>query len=136
MTKLVAVYGTLKRGFGNHRVMQMDNGQYFASGRTKTAWTMYGGYGYPRVVEQVREDGVGVKVEVFECDSVDNMDRLEGHPRFFQRKPVVIQLEPPFPVEAGETGTVEAWMYFHPPLEEGQGQIEEDGEWKGGKGAF
>jgi len=128
MTKLVAVYGTLKRGFGNHRVLEMDNGEYVGTGRTVKPWTMYGGHGFPRVVEQERSDGVGVHVELFECPDVSNMDMLEGHPRFFERKEVEVAIYNDTEIQE----VVTAWMYFHPPISNSHAELQEDGVWMGG----
>lgn len=131
MTKLVAVYGTLKRGYGNHRVMQMDNGVFVSEALTVLPYKMYGGRGFPRVVEELRDDIVQVRVEVFECEEVDNMDRLEGHPSFFERKEIEVYV-PGFDGEEVMT----AWMYFHPPIGNSYGELQEDGEWTGGGNVY
>jgi gamma-glutamylaminecyclotransferase len=128
MSKLVAVYGTLKRGYGNHRVMQMDDGIFIAEALTVLPYKMYGGVGFPRVVEELRDDDIQVRVEVFECDEVENMDRLEGHPNFFERKEIEVYV----PGMDGEE-LMTAWMYFHPPIGSGYGELQEDGEWVGGQ---
>jgi gamma-glutamylcyclotransferase (GGCT)/AIG2-like uncharacterized protein YtfP len=131
MTQLIAVYGTLKQGGSNRRVMEADNGSFVSKGTTVSKFTMFGGYGFPRVIYDGPETS-NIHVEVFEVDNLDNMDRLEGHPNFFERKPITIQLEPPFPLEVGETGLVEAWMYFHPHLDanEHAEYIQTDGYWE------
>jgi len=128
MSKLVAVYGTLKRGYGNHRVMEMDGGTFVAEALTVQPYKMYGGYGFPRVVDELRDDNIQVTVEVFECEDVKHMDRLEGHPHFFERKEIDVYV----PGMDGEE-VMTAWMYFHPPISNGNAELQANGNWKGGQ---
>ena len=136
-TKLVAVYGTLKQGYGNHHVMQADKGEFVSAGVTVLPFKMFGGWGFPRVVEEMNMDGNGVHVEVFECPDVQHMDSLEGHPHFFCRKEVEVVIDVTTEEDIALSGgmlqgsyeKVTAWMYFHPPTE---GEVLESGCWTGG----
>ena len=132
MNNLIAVYGTLKQGGSNQRVLDADRGHLLGKGTTVNNYTMFGGYGFPRVVFE--GDTCPIHVEVYAMDGLDNMDSLEGHPNFFRRRKVLIQLETPFPLEVGESGVVESWMYFHPPIrqaDEDYGlEIQADGNWE------
>lgn len=102
LTQKVAVYGTLKRGHGNHRLLQFA--PFLGGGKTKSK--------YPLVVSGLPymydNKGVGhnVEVEVYECDHHDmrDLDMLEGHPNFYRRKVIPIQMN------NGEV--IDAWVYF------------------------
>ena len=123
MTQLIAVYGTLKQGGSNRRVMEADNGSFVSKGTTVSKFTMFGGYGFPRVIYDGPETS-NIHVEVFEVDNLDNMDRLEGHPNFFCRREIDVALE--------DGATTKAWMYFHPHLDanEHAEYIQSDGYWE------
>lgn len=122
MTQLIAVYGTLKRGGSNEHVLEADNGIFVGAGTTKAKYTMFGGWGFPRVIDSGRPLS-NIHVEVYEVDSMDNMDRLEGHPDFFCRKPTRVVLS------SGKV--VDVWMYFHPHIEESEHTpVQLDGNWR------
>lgn len=98
----VAVYGTLKEGYSNHRLMQ--DADFINSGVTKSK--------YPLIVDGLPymfdKKGVGhnVKVEVYDCDHITmhRLDVLEGHPTFYCRKRIPITLD------CGDE--IVAWVYF------------------------
>lgn len=102
---LVFVYGTLKRGFGNHRVMQMAGGQFVCEGKTADRLPLIQ-HGLPFLLDQPGH-GHHVEGEIFRVPDRDGwkrLDRLEGHPDFYCRKLINIM---------GEDGeTYEAWTYF------------------------
>lgn len=85
----VAVYGTLKRGFGNHRLL--EKAEFIGVGDTLPFFDMISFGGYPGVISGTES----IKVEVFEVsdqDTIDNLDFLEGHPSFFRRDDTHIKL--------------------------------------------
>ena len=131
MSHKIAVYGTLKQGGSNQCVMDADGGKYIGKGVTLEKFTMFGGYGYPRVVWD--GDTSTIQCEVYEVDSLDNMDSLEGHPDFFERKEIKVEIDPDlesgYRFDIGDTPLV--WMYFHPPIrnEYSSGPIVQDGYW-------
>lgn len=104
-TPLVAVYGTLKRGFGNHRVLQDAGGEFVAIARSVTPFPLVVS-GLPYLLDRPGE-GYQVEVELYRVSTLEGLrrlDRLEGHPDFYRRR-----------VEAfkQEDGTaVDAWVYF------------------------
>lgn len=102
--QLVAVYGTLKRGFGNHRLL--SNATFLGSGTTKDKYRLCVS-GLPYMLKGVSEEGHNVEVEVYDCNPFEmyNLDLLEGHPRFYKREKV--------DVVVGEK-TMSAWVYFVP----------------------
>ena len=123
MKQLIAVYGTLKQGGSNQRVLEADNGTFVGKGTTVMKFTMFGGRGFPRVIYNGPETSK-IHVEVFEMDGLDNMDMLEGHPNFFRRREIDVLFE---------DGTQKtAWMYFHPDIDPDQhaDMIQADGYWE------
>jgi len=101
---VVAVYGTLKKGFGNYYAY-LKNSKHLGRGETKDR--------YPLVVNGlpylVNKKGIGhnVVVDVFKVSDTtfDNLDALEGHPRWYRREQVPITLN-------GKT--LNCWVYFNP----------------------
>ena len=102
--QLVAVYGTLKKGFGNHHVM--GTSKFVSKGMTYNAYPMVA-HGIPFVYS---EKGVGscVKVELYLVDKlgIGPIDRLEGHPHNYCRKKTPILLEDGVTI-------VNAYLYFY-----------------------
>ena len=100
----VAVYGTLKKGHGNHRLLESSYciGEGFTSDP------------YPLVIDNLpyvidrKGKGKRVHVEIYRVDAstLDRLDGLEGHPDWYQRKSIQVQLY------AG--GTITAWVYMIP----------------------
>jgi gamma-glutamylaminecyclotransferase len=101
---LIAVYGTLKKGFSNY-YSYLNNATHIGAGKTKDK--------YPLLVEglpyMVDNKGVGhnVVVDVFKVSDaqLDMIDRLEGHPIWYKRKQVPIKLK---------NRTLNCWLYFNP----------------------
>jgi gamma-glutamylcyclotransferase (GGCT)/AIG2-like uncharacterized protein YtfP len=90
MTKTkVAVYGTLRRGFGNHGLL--EGSQMIGEGNTVDGFTMRA-----RGIPYVSKNGqTQIKVEVYSVDEVtlDDLDSLEGHPRWYKREEVDVKLD-------------------------------------------
>ena len=103
MSQLVAVYGTLKRGYGNHRWAEADGAEFVSEGHTDKMYTMFNGP-FPKV----KEDGSdGIHVEVFRIpNEPDNMDMLEGHPSHFKREEIDVYCREIM-------GKMKAWMYIY-----------------------
>jgi gamma-glutamylcyclotransferase (GGCT)/AIG2-like uncharacterized protein YtfP len=83
---LVAVYGTLKRGYGNHALLH--GADFIAEAYTEDKYPLVvHGSGLPFLVDK---PGVGknVKVEVYlvDKDTLEALDMLEGHPDWYERK--------------------------------------------------
>ena len=102
----VFVYGTLKNGFRNHHFL--SGSRFLGAGRTTKKYAMHSEGGIPFVVEN--EPVSNIYGELYSVNSavLDNLDRLEGHPNWYQRKEVDIFLD------GGACSTVRAWMYFIP----------------------
>lgn len=72
----IAVYGTLRRGEGNHYLIR--NGNYLGSINTEPSFTMYDNGGFPFVFNA---GNTSITVEIFEIDSntLKNVYSLEGY---------------------------------------------------------
>ena len=98
----VAVYGTLKNGFHNHHLLVGSD--FVGSGKLHDR--------YPLEVRGLpylyKEKGVGefVDVEVYDVDDnlLTRLDRLEGHPNWYKREQVLIDLD--------DWSKTTAWVYF------------------------
>lgn len=80
---LIAVYGTLKKGFENHFIIK--NSKFLGSYVTKTRHVMLD-LGVPHC--SVRWDiGMQIKVELYEVNekTLERLDALEGHPHNYYR---------------------------------------------------
>jgi len=101
-THRVAVYGTLKKGYGNHRLLA--DSEFI--GKAKTEYT------YPLLVNGLPylydEMGVGeqVRLEVYDVDdkTFADLDSLEGHPTFYERRKTWVQMD--------DWSKTECWVYF------------------------
>ncbi|MBE2180195.1 MAG: gamma-glutamylcyclotransferase [Chthoniobacterales bacterium] len=104
-TDLLFVYGTLKRGLGNHRVMRDAEGEFLAEVRTEDRLPLVID-GLPYLLDMPGR-GHCVEGELYRVTSAEGwarLDRLEGHPRFYRRRVIGV-------VE--ENGRRrEAWAYF------------------------
>ena len=120
MSQLVAVYGTLKRGYGNHRWAEADGAEFVSEGHTDKRFWMFDGP-FPRVIDNGSD---GIAVEVFKIpDKPINMDMLEGHPSHFKRELVEVYLR-------STKEKQEAWMYLYQYPTEGMTLIQ-SGKWEG-----
>lgn len=93
-SNLVAVYGSLRKGLGNHRLLQDLEP---VSVETLSGFDMYSMGSFPCVYHG---DG-DITVEVYEVSKerlLGPLDSLEGHPGFYRREPV-------------ETSQGLAWLY-------------------------
>lgn len=92
----VAVYGSLRQGMGNHRLL--ENSKFLGKDKLD-GFIMYSLGGFP-CIRTVFPEGNTITVEVYEVDDAtfERLDRLEGYPSFYDRKKVGTQYG-------------EAWIY-------------------------
>lgn len=90
---VVGVYGTLRKGYGNHRLLV--NSKFLSE--AKLRGTMYSLGPFPAVSLHGNTD---LKLELYEVDedTLQSLDYLEGHPNFYMRQKV-------------ETSEGPAWVY-------------------------
>ena len=101
----VAVYGTLKKGHGNHRLL--EGSKYLGKGVTVEKYPMTGtGMGFPYVYEEPGE-GKRISVELYRvtAEVMDLLDDLEGvdHGHYYSNYVEVLK---------ADNSTVMAEMYF------------------------
>jgi gamma-glutamylcyclotransferase (GGCT)/AIG2-like uncharacterized protein YtfP len=101
---VLAVYGTLKRGFCNDRYL--SGAMLIGYAKTVDKYEMVD-RGIPFVFDKA---GVGLRlhVEIYmvNTDELLHIDGLEGHPNWYKRSKVKCELD--------TGGTVNAWMYMVP----------------------
>ncbi len=87
-TQRVFVYGTLKRGHGNHRLLDTKGATYLGKAQTVGDWTMVGkGMPFPYLLKYDKDLGGKIQGEVYEVDASVNadLDNLEGVPTHYRR---------------------------------------------------
>jgi len=100
----VAVYGTLKRGQYNNQ-FYLYGSEFIGHGVTKHKYPLIVS-GLPYLIEQ-KGSGLNVAVDVFRVDDATlfDLDKLEGHPRWYIRKSI--------PIVVNEVELM-CWVYFNP----------------------
>lgn len=99
----VFVYGTLKNGHGNHRLLARSGSKYLGRCFIEGRYKMLSLGGFPGIVSsgQVPMNRVVGEVYQVDEDTLQSLDWLEGHPKFYERRKV------PTPFK-------NAWCYFLP----------------------
>lgn len=108
----VAVYGTLRAGEGNHRLM--SDAKFLGDDETKGIMHSLGGF------PAVDIDGEGkIKIEVYVVDenTFRRLDGLEGYPHFYNRSEV-------------DTQFGKAWMYHIDAAQLAGRPVITSGDWK------
>ncbi len=83
----VFVYGSLLRGLHNHRLL--EGARFIALDRTRPVFTLVDLSSFPAMTLGGTTSVAG---EIWEVDAatLEHLDALEGHPRWYQRTPVVL----------------------------------------------
>jgi len=106
MNHVVFVYGTLKRDFGNHRILARAT--FLGNGKTGQPFELVRLWGFPGMI-RVRGDrtGTAVRGEVYAVDdrTLADLDHLESNGALYQRA------QTPIILESG--GTLTAWAYLY-----------------------
>jgi gamma-glutamylcyclotransferase (GGCT)/AIG2-like uncharacterized protein YtfP len=104
---LVAVYGTLKRGNGNYNRFLSDS-KFVGKGVTKDKYPLMIS-GLPYLIDK-KGTGHNVEVEVFKVsrEVMFDLDALEGHPTWYQRKQVDIVVG-----KGKKERVLKCWVYFN-----------------------
>ena|SRR5581483_7546351 len=113
---IVFVYGTLKRGFNNHRRF-LSEGKFLGTAETEPLYRLYDCGPYPCMVAD-EKNGVSVRGELFEINDkiLQGLDYLEGVPHLYQRFPLKIK---------GESRKVQGYLF-----QRGVGRFDDCGaEW-------
>lgn len=112
---LIFVYGSLLSGLGNHRLLK--TAKFISKGKTLPHFTMISLGGFPGLLSGGKTSIVG---EVYQVDlkTRDQLDRLEGHPRWYVRTPITL----------ADGMNVEVYVY--PSNERSGHPIVVSGDWK------
>jgi gamma-glutamylcyclotransferase (GGCT)/AIG2-like uncharacterized protein YtfP len=115
---LYAVYGTLRRGFGNNRLLNNQHCEYLGTMRTPPTFKMVSLGGFPGVIPNTGEQEVTVEIFRVNDNSVERrLDQLEGYPNFYQKTTI-------------DTQWGKANMYILSDEEYGHLSRVESGDWK------
>ena len=100
---LLFVYGTLKKGHGNHGLI--EDCEHVGNFYTDKSLTLLVA-GLPFLVKR---EGAGALGEVYRIDKdiLRAVDRLEGHPSFYKREKITV-------TNIDDGSQVEAYVYLHP----------------------
>lgn len=101
MKHKIFVYGTLKQGHGNNRIIADQ--KFLGPAQTElAAFQMYSLGGFPGVVRGTQS----IKGELYEVDeeAFTRCDHLEGHPDFYKRESVAVMCD--------NGPLTMAWMYI------------------------
>jgi gamma-glutamylaminecyclotransferase len=101
---LIAVYGTLKKGYSNYN-HYLRSAKYIGSGKTKDKYPMIID-GLPYVLKN-KGLGKNVNVDVFKVSNTTfkEVDKLESHPNWYFREEVEIKMS--------KGRTLKCWLYFN-----------------------
>ena len=115
MTKIFT-YGTLLTGEPNHPVLR--GSRCLGAAYTPPRFTLVDLGAYPGLLAQGTSNVVG---ELFEVDAevLDALDRLEGHPTYYTRGPIIL------------VGWQRAETYFFPTPRVAGRPIIDSGDWRG-----
>lgn len=109
--RLVFVYGSLKEGYGNHRLLLTSTLRHHAT--LPYGHRMFSLGGFPGVVEADLSSGYPIHGEVYEVAEstlFESLDYLEGYDKetdtgMYLRRPVMVELD------NGELEVVETYIY-------------------------
>ena len=124
----IFVYGSLRAGFGNHRLLK--DSRYIGEAVTAPQYTMLHLGGFPGVVADGQTSIVGEVYEV-DHDTLRLLDRLEGHPNFYARTPIEVARVGNTDIDLGPEA-IDAEVYLLPQqwVEDGRNPIIAGGDWK------
>jgi gamma-glutamylcyclotransferase (GGCT)/AIG2-like uncharacterized protein YtfP len=116
----VAVYGSLRKGFGNHALLRDAE---FVTEEYISGYDMISLGGFPALFKsEVPVSKILVEIYKVDDSEMTGLDRLEGYPSFYNREEI-------------ETSKGKAWIYF---IENSSGYYEstknreviKSGDWK------
>ena len=119
---IVAVYGSLRQGLHNHRLLQAADVEFLGKGLTDNTAFLYSLGAFPAISQPSLNEGAEqIVVEVYAGgeQTFKNLDRLEGYPEFYDREQVGVTTD--------EGDKHSAWIYF---LHNERGTVIATNDWK------
>lgn len=101
-TQVVFVYGSLKRGFHNHHLLETS--ELLGEATSCDRFVMWGA-GFPFLASKSRGHRVAGELYLVDLETLQCLDHLEGHPRFYRRQSRLFR--------TGRTRR-RAWIYLVP----------------------
>ncbi len=101
---LVFVYGTLRRGYGNHYLLA-EGARLLGPARTLEAYALYA-LEIPFVLRQPALTPIRGEVYAVDQECLARLDELEEHPDWYRRELVGVRTE--------QGQELRAWLYFYP----------------------
>ncbi len=86
---LLFVYGTLKRGFHNHK--RLSSARFVASLQTISGYQLYSYNGLPIMIFSGGESRVNGELYEVSRSVLEKIDGMEGHPRMYRRETVIVE---------------------------------------------
>lgn len=113
---LVAVYGSLRRGMGNHDLLSNNRAEFLGE-EVVPGYNMISLHAYPAILNSENQENK-ITIEVFSVDEdcFKRLDWLEGYPTHYNR-----QLQ--------ETSHGDAWIYFYDRDLSLSDDVVESGDW-------
>ena len=126
MAKRLFVYGSLKRGFGNHSLL--ESSLFIAKAITIPPLVLIDLGSFPAVLMEEGESQVSGEVYQVSSEVFESIEHLEGYPSFYNRTDIPIILNP-----GTDSESVEEIPIYHLNRESGYGDrshVVSDGVWK------
>lgn len=120
---IVAVYGSLRQGLGNHRLLDNDGVEFLGKGETVSKANMVSLGAFPAITQPSASGGsypINVEVYSVDDDTFNNLERLEGYPTFYDREVVQVVMS--------DKRIVNANIYFIADINRGR-DVLEHGDW-------
>ena len=121
MKDLLFVYGTLRKGHGNHTHF-LKNAEFVGEGTIEHKFRMFSNGGFPYLLDSPEHNYI-VHGEVYRVtpEELRGTDTLEGYPSWYDRRKETVVLS---------TGqTVKAWVYFQTKLDTSRLVELRNGDW-------
>lgn len=120
MNHLVAVYGSLREGMHNHRLLERGDAKLIGEFKTKPEYTMFSLGSFPGVSKKGKSS---IVLEVYEVDddTLENLDSLEGYRKNNPKESFYIR-------EVIDTPFGESYIYL--TAQRKNTDIVESGDWK------
>lgn len=103
--ELVFVYGTLRRGYGNHYLLKEGGARLLDLARTARAYALYA-LEIPFAVKDQAVSRLRGELYAVTPECLARLDELEEHPQWYCRERVAVV------TDRGDN--LQAWLYFYP----------------------